>query len=96
MKTVIRNDQGEITHVHYHGRYYLKNATHKLVNETSINTKMVNNAIKDPLLVLKRIVNNDGDTAETIKLYVMMKNGFDIVLYDYKGDAIDDIELLDL
>jgi len=89
MKTIIRNHNGEITHVHYHGRYFLTSADHLLVQQTTITNAMITKAIEDPLYVLKRLLNDDGDSVETMKLYVMIKNGYDITLYNNKAEPIE-------
>lgn len=94
MNTIIRNDKGEITHVHYYGRYYLKNADHLLVRDTTVTKEMIQNAIKDPLYVFKRLINDEGDTPETMKLYIMIKNDYPIIIYDNKGDEIN-VKLVD-
>lgn len=75
MRTVIRNDKGEISHLHYTSNLFLPKDEHALIEEQNISVNDVRNAFDKPDFVLAHILNGNADIKQ-IKLQVLMDKGF--------------------
>ncbi len=85
MKTVLRNEQGEITHIHYDKREYLPKDQHQIVTETEVTDEMVQKAGfvgKDTLLTL---LANEVKSVKALKLEILILSG---VLKKYNPEFI--------
>lgn len=73
MKTVLRNDEGKITHVHLTGNQYVTPDDHKVITETPITKDMLSKFNKNYLL--QALLNGEREIFLTRKAVLVM-NGY--------------------
>ena len=72
MKTVLRNDEGVITHIHLEGNQYVTPNDHKIITETEITLDMLNKI--NPNNSLVNILNGVSSVL-AVKKVVLFYNG---------------------